>query len=236
MKAAGIYVIIHRESAKAYVGSSMGMDARWRWHLSQLRRGIHCNRMLQRAWTKYGEEAFSHEVLDTVGSAACLHVRETYWINALGACHPQTGYNLAPVGGSCFGFKHSAETRQKMSEVRSAYTSPETRRLRGLAWVGRKHTEETKAKMAAAGRLRRLSDEQKARISAVHKGKTLSEETRRKLSEARTGKVPTEETRAKISAALKGRVITPEWRAKLSEAAKRRTKPQPPRADTTSQE
>jgi len=225
MKQAGIYVIIHRESAKAYVGSSMSIGGRWYWHRSQLRRGIHCNRLLQRAWTKYGEDAFSHEVLDIVGSAACLHARETFWINELQANNPQKGYNLAPVGGSCFGFKHSDETRRRMSESRRAYTSPETRRLRGLAWMGRKHTEETKAKMSAAGKGRRMSDEQKAQVSAVHKGKTLSAETRQKLSQARTGKTPSEETRAKISAALKGRVMTPEWRAKLSEAAKRRARP-----------
>lgn len=222
MNHAGIYVIIHRDTAKAYVGSSMNIRTRWYWHRSQLRRGIHCNRMLQRAWAKYGEDAFAHEVVELVGSHACLHDRETLWIKRLGAADPKTGYNLAPVGGSCFGFRHSAESRARMSETRRAYTSPETRRLRGLAWVGRKHTDESRAKIGASQKGRKLSDEQKAHISSVHKGKTLSAETRQKLSDARAGKVPTEETRQKISEALKGRVFTDEWRAKISAAAKAR--------------
>jgi hypothetical protein len=67
-----------------------------------------------------------------------------------------------------------------------------------------------------------VSEETRAKISAKSKGKKVSEETRAKLSAAATGKTHSEDTRAKLSACAKGRTFSAEHRAKLSAAAKER--------------
>ena len=73
----------------------------------------------------------------------------------------------------------------------------------GVAFLGRNHTEESKAKMSAA-----------------MKGKPKSEEHRRKLSAARAHVVVTDEARANMSAAGKRRVFTEQHKANISRAKK----------------
>jgi hypothetical protein len=58
VKAAGIYQILHVESGRRYVGSSVDVRLRMRKHREQLRRGDHVNPSLQNAWLKHGEDAF----------------------------------------------------------------------------------------------------------------------------------------------------------------------------------
>lgn len=82
------------------------------------------------------------------------------------------------------------------------------------AFKGRKHTEQSKLKIAKAVNLRKqslekqglpwISDESKALISSKLKGITRSEETRKRISEARRGITFSEETRRRLSESLKG--------------------------------
>jgi hypothetical protein len=53
---------------------------------------------------------------------------------------------------------------------------------------GRRHSDETKAKMAAAKRGKPMPSETRAKISAAHRGKKCSAETRAKMSAAKRGK------------------------------------------------
>ena len=97
--------------------------------------------------------------------------------------------NFTDGGDGVSGLCHTLETRQKMSE--KAKGRPGVKSM-----LGRKHSEETKAKMRAAkvgkkpnnfGKkydTKPLSDEHKAKIAAAHKGKKLSEEHKKKCSEA----------------------------------------------------
>ncbi|MFH1224551.1 MAG: NUMOD3 domain-containing DNA-binding protein [Candidatus Diapherotrites archaeon] len=95
----------------------------------------------------------------------------------------------------------SDETRAKISAALRAKPS----------FLGKKHTDEAKAKMSAAATGRTHTDKAKAKISASRKGKPLSEEHKRKLSEVlmgrevpwSVGKTFTPEHRAKISAGLR---------------------------------
>ena len=109
------------------------------------------------------------------------------------------------------------------------------------SWKGRKHTEETCAKMREAAKGKKLSEEHKAAISKAGKGRVFSDETRAKLSLANTGKQPwlgkkhSEETKKKMSISnsdrryseeqkekMKGRVFSEEHKKNMSEAAKKR--------------
>lgn len=94
------------------------------------------------------------------------------------------------------------------------------------SFLGKRHTEETKAKLSVASKGRVPSEETRAKIGAAHKGKIVTAETRAKLSEAKKGnkytlgKTYSYEVRARMSAAKKGAVFSEEHKAKLSTAHK----------------
>lgn len=89
--------------------------------------------------------------------------------------------------------------REKISEgVRRALDErPEIREKLAAVWKGRKHTDATKAKMAAY----QAQPEVKAKNRTVHVGKVLSAETRAKIGAANAK--PTDETRVKKAAGAK---------------------------------
>ncbi len=61
----GVYCIRNGQNGKVYVGStSRSLTGRQKDHLNNLRGDRHINRHLQHAWNKYGEEAFTFEVLE----------------------------------------------------------------------------------------------------------------------------------------------------------------------------
>jgi hypothetical protein len=59
----GVYQIKHKATGRVYIGSSMNIRTRLKWHRNALRRGGHHSRKLQRAWNKYGEAAFEFSIL-----------------------------------------------------------------------------------------------------------------------------------------------------------------------------
>lgn len=87
----GIYAIRHKNSGKVYVGSSVNIHVRWKQHKSSLKhRRHHCVR-LQRAWNKYGEEAFEFFILEKVDED--LRQIEQNYIDKLNASNSEFGYN-----------------------------------------------------------------------------------------------------------------------------------------------
>jgi hypothetical protein len=112
--------------------------------------------------------------------------------------------NRTDGGDGMSGYKHSEESKAKMSEA-------------GKCKV---FSEEHKANMSESAKGKPKSDEHKAKISVIHKGKVFSEESRAKMSKTHTGKVLSEEHKAKLSAAATGRVLSEETKAKISEAKK----------------
>jgi group I intron endonuclease len=78
----GVYKITNTLDGKVYIGSTT-IDTDWRWstHLALLRRGKHHNRHLQRAWDKYGESAFSFEVVEQGTTQEDVREKERSWIS-----------------------------------------------------------------------------------------------------------------------------------------------------------
>ena len=108
---------------------------------------------------------------------AVILAREQYYINLF-----KPEYNLLQMAGYPLGYKHTEETRAKMSLVRFL-RHKETFKTCGARaaklgqnnyMYGKTHSEETKAKL----RLRKHSEETKAKLSAW----TRSEETKNKIS------------------------------------------------------
>ena len=115
----------------------------------------------------------------------------------------------------------------------------------GEGIAGMKHSDEARAKISAAGRLRTWTDERKAKFSASQigntygaghvvseknkklvsdkfKGKPKSESHKAALSAVQIGKVISAETRARISIAKLGKLKSPETKDRMSAAQKAR--------------
>jgi len=81
-------------------------------------------------------------------------------------------------------------------------------------------TEETREKMSAWQRGRKLSKEHCENVSRGQKGKTISIETRKAMSDGRKGTKHSEETLAKMSKSAKGHSVSEDSRRKIGEGNK----------------
>lgn len=165
----GIYIIRNLIDGKVYIGQSTNIEKRLRDHKSYLRRGQHHNILLQRSFCKYGEGAFSFDVLSEC-VAEELDLYEKTWIAFYRSTSKDGGYNL-DTGGLSFR-KVSDETHQRMS----------------IAQKNRKPcSDETRRRLSEARKRQAPhfhSDEELKKMSEVQKGHFVSDETRIKLSEA----------------------------------------------------
>lgn len=143
LKAAGIYKITNIVNGKYYVGSALSIKQRWYTHKSELRRGVHGNSLLQRSWNKYGEDAFTFEVLEEVSTADELLGREQHYIDELKAYDRSIGFNLRRNASSNLGHEFSEVTRRRMSEAHSGTKN---------SFYGREHNETTKRRIGDATR------------------------------------------------------------------------------------
>ncbi len=91
---AGIYKIENVCNGHIYIGSSKDIEARWHRHKLDLMANRHHNPYLQRAWNKYGDNAFVFIVLEHLNDVSLLYEYEQIWIDKLS---PQ--YNIGSVGG-----------------------------------------------------------------------------------------------------------------------------------------
>lgn len=143
----GIYCIENTANGLAYIGQSSDIKKRFAQHRSDLRGGRHVNSALQRAWEKYGEEAFVFSVVEEV-PACDLDDAEIMWIEAFDSyIH---GYNMTKGGESTRGLTpwnkgktHSDETKKKISEMAKKKTGEKN------PFFHRHHSEQTKAILRA---------------------------------------------------------------------------------------
>lgn len=98
-KLSGIYIIRNSVNGKVYIGSSKDIYTRWSQHKHDLKRNIHHNAILQRAWNKYGEDSFVFEIQELVEPAYLLD-REQYWYDYHRSSSGEHGYNLSPIARS----------------------------------------------------------------------------------------------------------------------------------------
>ena len=82
---AGVYGILHRVSARIYIGSSIDILDRIRKHISDLEGNRHHSTKLQNAFTKYGRHQFEFLLIERVADVRNLRAREQRWIDQLSA-------------------------------------------------------------------------------------------------------------------------------------------------------
>ena len=131
----GVYIIVNTVNKRVYVGSSVNIHARWRGHKKALKQGKSPCVKLQRAWNKYGEHAFSFQVLEPVKPKKELLIEaEQRWIDLYDAS--SNGYNTLGKAYSHLGAKRSDESRARLSKaLKERFKDPKIKqkRLRGSA-------------------------------------------------------------------------------------------------------
>ena len=121
--------------------------------------------------------------------------------------------NLTNGGEGISGFKHSDETRQKLSDLNKGNSS---------TFKGKKHTDETKLALSEIAKKRgapKLTKEQQEKVATWHRGRKRSPETCAKISAKAKGRPSSNKGKP---SPLKGTTKSSEVRAKMSEAAKMR--------------
>jgi group I intron endonuclease len=111
----GIYKITNTVNNKIYIGCASNIRTRINGHLYDLRRGMHKNSYLQKAWNKYGEEVFIFEIVEEC-VINNLHSREHYWVNELNCLNKNIGYNIKPTDPNGCSM-HSQATIEKLKQI-----------------------------------------------------------------------------------------------------------------------
>jgi group I intron endonuclease len=214
-KVSGVYAIIHLESGKAYIGSAVRVRDRIKTHYSLLKLGKHHSVLLQRAWNKYGADAFRFTVLEQCHVDSLIE-REQYHLNNTRAYDPRHGYNICPTAGSSLGVKQPAELSARKSELaKKMNADPVFRERQRQAVLGNKfgshpHTDEFKEKR----RQHMLGN----KLNLGRKRTPEEVEYRRQLmlgNQYTKGRVMPEHEKSARSAALKGRPKSPEARENI---------------------
>lgn len=158
-----VYAIRNTVNNRAYIGSTTNYKSRWHTHRSTLRRGVHHSFILQKAWNKYGEAAFSFEML-----VVCPKDQRLEYETRLMTLESYNVLRTPKESGVRGGWKHSEEFKTRMSMLHK----------------GKRLTEAHKAKLAAVqlGRKHDAAFVEKARFRQT--GVSPSARTREKLSEA----------------------------------------------------
>lgn len=192
-KICGIYMIFNKDNWKVYIGQAVWINRRWKRHKTELRNHYHRSGHLQKAWNKYGENAFVFNVIEEcMNDKQVLKEREQYWIDFFDSANPERGYNTFPSAGSCLGFKHSDEAKRKIAESNRKRTiseeskrkNSESHKGKGLGkdnpFYSKKHSEESRKKMSQS-KIGKYVGEKNPMY-----GKARPNDVRKKISETRT--------------------------------------------------
>lgn len=113
-----IYKITNIINNKCYIGQTRDYKARFQGHKLQLRKNIHDNPYLQYAWNKYGENAFTFEVLEY---AEDYNERERYYIKLYNSTDAKYGYNILEGGENPPVRAHSMLSFDDVKEIQNMF-------------------------------------------------------------------------------------------------------------------
>lgn len=107
----GVYLLRNLNNKKFYIGSSSDLRRRFKeyYNVNHLLRNK--NLAICAALIKYGYSQFSLEIIEYC-DLSVLFKREQYYLDLL-----KPEYNILKIAGSFVGFKHSQETKNKLSII-----------------------------------------------------------------------------------------------------------------------
>jgi hypothetical protein len=179
----GIYLITHIESKRPYVGftgAKTGFRGRWKDHIYSLLAQTHSSKHLQRAWNKYGEEAFDFSV--------CVYIpqgnmdRPTFFkflkqeeVRIL-RLYPDN-FNGTEAGDG--GMLHTEETKIRMrASIKKAHADPKIKAIKSKAsreWMAIATNRELISKKAKEGWNRLRADKERLAVRNAAISNSLKE-------------------------------------------------------------
>lgn len=146
-----IYKIINLINGKLYIGKTCAINpnSRWQKHLSIAKNKTTSNnsyQLIHKSINKYGQENFKFEIIEECSDNILGSEREKYYIilykTNVYIYGNKYGYNLTCGGDGSNGFRHSIESRKKMSENRRGKKMGNEN-----SFYGKHHSDETKDKL-----------------------------------------------------------------------------------------
>lgn len=185
----GIYRFINNVSGKVYVGSSARcIIKRAKSHIRELRKGDHGNRRFQRAWTKYGEDAFEFEVVEIISPLRpnfeeYVIRREQFYLDITPSC---VRMNICPEARLPYRAERSDAFKKNVGDnfrgkPLSTVHKEKLSRINKGQGIGRKLSKEICEKMSASRRGRKLSEAHCEATSKGRRGIVFSTTHRRNL-------------------------------------------------------
>jgi len=137
-KQSGIYCIYNTKTRKRYIGSAKNLRQRVQYHKQCLEKQKHHSILLQRAWNKYGPDAFKVKVLELVPVLKNLIKREQFYLDKFLSYDSKKGYNIEIKAGSSLGLKRSQEFKDKCRRAKlGTKQSQKTKDLRSSQMMGK---------------------------------------------------------------------------------------------------
>lgn len=182
-KDSGVYMIRNTINGHFYIGSSVDMRNRVLKHRNELRGGKHANPRLQKAWIKYGEDAFGFEILEWTSREGTWQIEDEWLSSTVGLpeCYNIAIYPSNPNQGRKLTDSHKNKIgiANHLAMIRKGNPTPqipENRRYRRI-----KGTYVTSESTKQKQRITKLGK------SAPWNAKTKTDAVKRKVSETKLG-------------------------------------------------
>lgn len=189
----GIYKITCIENNRFYIGSAKNIKKRWIRHLNDLKNNKHINILLQRAYNKYGVNAFIFEVIEKCNFEDLI-VREQFYLDELRAY--EIGFNIGKKSSGGDNLSNNPNKEEIVNKIKKTINDN----------ISSMTEEERKEKWGKSGKLNpnygnNWSDEMKQKASAIQKNNINNplRQRKNKTNEELYGKEKAEEISKKLS-------------------------------------
>ena len=145
-KVSGVYKIINNTDGKVYIGQTVHYYKRIQSHVSHLKAGTHFNEHLQRAWTLYGENSFTFEIIQPCDVEELDNLEKKY-IKVNKACDAKHGYNMMHGGQSYRTFTDEVRAKMSKSGVGKKFSEQHKNKI-SASRMGLRHTNECMQRIA----------------------------------------------------------------------------------------